>query len=190
MNTNYGTPVSTEEQKAEKIVSAMKTTAFLLGIIFVLIGLYCLFFKFESAFEIKNINNEITMEVYKSSYIPPFKEKDFVINNVKTTEVDPAQEKKSTVKYSVSVEDVNNNKTTLPIKSYSYRDQKNLSENINEAIRNNENFKCVDKKDFDKILALLFILIGLSELLISYLFFEKIVKPVLIQSINSSGNWN
>ena len=188
MNTNYGTPISTEEQKVDKIVFAMKITACLLGIIFVLIGVYHIFFKFESAFEIKNINSEISMEVYKRSYIPPFKEKDFVINNIKTSAVDPAQEKRSIVKYSISVEDVNNNKTNLPIKSYSYKDQKNLSEKINNAIKNNENFKFADKNNFDKILALLFILVGLSSLLISYLFLEKIVKPALIQNLKSSGN--
>ena len=59
------------------------------------------------------------MEVYKSSFIPPFKETDFVINNVKTTELDPAKEKRALgVRYSINVEDFNNNKTILPIISY------------------------------------------------------------------------
>ena len=59
---------------------------------------------------------------------------------------------------------------------------------INNAIKNNENFKFADKNKINKILALLFILVGLSSLLISYLFLEKIVKPALIQNLKSSGN--
>ena len=120
------------------------------------------------------------MEVYKSSFIPPFKEMDFVINNVKTTELDPAKEKRALgVRYSINVEDFNNNKTTLPIISYSYGRQKDLSEKMNNAIKNNENFKYTDKSSSDNMLGFLFLIIGLTDLLISFLIFEKILKKII-----------
>ena len=81
MNTNYKTPAAIEEEKFEKIIFFIKLTMYLCGIIFILFGLYTVCFNFQSISEIKNINNETVMEVYKSSLIPPFKEIDFVINN-------------------------------------------------------------------------------------------------------------
>ena len=186
MNTNYKTPAAIEEEKLEKIIFSIKLTMYLSGIIFILFGLYTVCFNFQSVSEIKNINNETVMEVYKSSLIPPFKEIDFVINNVKTTELDPAKEKRTLVSYSINVEDFNNNKTTLPITSYSYEKQKDLSEKMNNAIKNNENFKHVDKSSSDKMLGFLFICIGLTDLLISFLIFEKVLKKIIKKNLNSS----
>ena len=187
MNTNYKTPAAIEEEKLEKIIFSIKLTMYLSGIVFILFGLYTVCFNFQSVSEIKNINNETVMEVYKSSLIPPFKEIDFVINNVKTTELDPAKDKRALgVRYSIKVEDFNNNKTTLPITSYSYEKQKDLSEKMNNAIKNNENFKHVDKSSSDKMLGFLFICIGLTDLLISFLIFEKVLKKIIKKNLNSS----
>lgn len=191
MNTNYKTPAAIEEEKFEKIIFFIKLTMYLCGIIFILFGLYTVCFNFQSISEIKNINNETVMEVYKSSLIPPFKEIDFVINNVKTTELDPAKEKRALgVRYSINVEDFNNNKTTLPIISYSYERQKDLSEKMNNAIKSNENFKHVDKSSSDKMLGFLFICMGLTDLLIAFLIFEKILKKIIKKNLNPSQIYN
>lgn len=191
MNTNYKTPAAIEEEKFEKIIFLIKLTMYLSGVIFVLFGLYTIYFNFQSISEIKNINNKTVMEVYKSSYIPPFKGINFVINNVKTTELNPAKEKRALgVRYSIDVEDFNNNKTTLPIISYSYEKQKDLSEKMNNAIKNNENFKYVDKSSSDKMLGFLFFIIGLTDLLISFLIFEKVLKKIIKKKFNPSQIYN
>ena len=191
MNTNYKTPAAIEEEKFEKIIFLIKLSMYLSGIIFILFGLYTIYFNFQSISEIKNVNNETVMEVYKKSLIPPFKEIDFVINNIKTTELDPAKEKRALgVRYSINVEDFNNNKTILPIISYSYEKQKNLSEKMNNAIKNNENFKYVDKSGSDKMLSFLFFIIGLTDLLISFLIFEKVLKKIIKKNLNPSQIYN
>ena len=189
MNTTYKTPTAIDEEKF--VILLIKLTMYLSGIIFILFGLYTIYFNFQSVSEIKNVNNETVMEVYKSSLIPPFKEIDFVISNVKSTELDPAKEKRALgVRYSINVEDFNNNKTTLPIISYSYERQKDLSEKMNNAIKSNENFVHTDKSDSDKMLGFLFVCMGLIDLLIAFLILEKILKKIIKKNLNPSQIYN
>lgn len=39
------------------------------------------------------------------------------------------------------------------------------------------------KSDSDKIVGFLFVFVGLMSFLIAYLFFEKLLKPILLQSL-------
>ena len=182
MNMTYETPASIEEYKIKKSIAIIKITLYSSGIMLLLIGLYLSCFNFEAALELKTVNNEQIMEVYKKSYIPPFKEIDFIINNVKTTSLNPAEEKRSVgVKYSIDVENYNNHKIKLPIISYSYRDQRDLSDKINNAIQNNENFAYVYKFELDNMIGLIFIFIAFIDLLITSILFDKLLKPIILK---------
>ena len=173
MNTDF------EEQffapkKIKKLIDILKISFIIAGILLFLIGFYFVYAKFDSAFEIKHVNEGNILQVYKQSYIPPFKTLDFVMNNAKRAILNSEKETGSTKKYFIEIENYNNNKTKLSDSSYLYYSQKDLSKRINNAIQNNENFSYINKPRIYKIMGFVFIFMSFVTLLVTFIVFKKL----------------
>ena len=163
---------------ADYILFIIKISIYASAILFCIIALY-FFSSFKVYFEVKNTSETCIVQFYKNSFIPPFfKEKDLLIEDVKSSDIKVIEQSKLK-KYVLEIINYNNDKIETPVYFYSIDDCKILSNKINESVLNKTDFKYVDKYSTNNIVAFLFIFIAIIEILFVLFVLKKIQASLL-----------
>ena len=116
--------------------------------IFILIGLYFISIGiFPVEIKIEHFNNESVAKIHKKSGIPPFKDINITVSNLKQAIIGTSRSSKGGTTYRVELESYNGIKT--PVMAYyssGYRAKQNLQDKINESIRKKIEFKYTIKQ--------------------------------------------
>lgn len=140
-------------------------------LIFILIGLY--FFLvgiFPIQVEISPAETGMKAQIHRKSMIPPFKNIDIIIPNVKQASVNVSRSSNGQITYRVELEDFQGYR--FPLSSYfssGYHSKVILQDKINASIRNRIEFK-------DTIYQLFFVFFGLIFIIIPLLILIAVSK--------------
>ena len=129
--------------------------------IFIFIGLYftvngCLPIKIK----INNIDNVATAQIHRKSILPPFKDVNINMPNVKLAVVTSSRSSKGGATYRVELEAYNGQR--FPITNYyssGYTSKARLQDKINSAIQNKSDFDYIVRQPFMIFFGLIFMLI-------------------------------
>ena len=128
---------------------------------FILLGLYLLLMGlFPINIEINSSYNKTEVKIHKKSAVPPFKDIDIVIPNVKQAVIGSSRSSKGGTTYRVEFETFDGKK--IPITSYyssGYVPKEKLQKSINKAIQDRTEYKHVIRQTFLLIFGLIFTLI-------------------------------
>ena len=130
-----------------------------IGIYFVILGIFPTYFE---------INSSAEAQIHRKSMLPPFKNIDIVVSNVKQAIIGQSRTSKGGTTYRVEIEDYNGKRT--PITSYyssGYNSKEFLKNNINRAIKDRTEYNHVIKQHGFKIVGLFFIIIPMLILFAS-----------------------
>ncbi|WP_413853582.1 hypothetical protein [Candidatus Ruminimicrobium bovinum] len=126
--------------------------------IFILIGFYCtLIGCLPVKIKINNVNDVATAQIHKKSVVPPFKDVNINISNLKLAVVTSSRSSKGGTTYRVELETYNGQR--YPVTFYyssGYSSKAKLQDKINEAIRNKTDFDYTVRQVFMIIFGLIF----------------------------------
>jgi len=129
--------------------------------IFIFTGLYftingCLPIKIK----INNIDNVATAQIHRKSILPPFKDVNINMPNVKLAVVTSSRSSKGGATYRVELEAYNGQR--FPVTNYyssGYTSKAKLQDKINSAIQNKSDFDYIVRQPFMIVFGLIFMLI-------------------------------
>ena len=129
--------------------------------IFVFVGLYfTLMGCLPVEIKINNVNNVAAAQIHKKSIMPPFKDVNINVPNVKLAVLTTSRTSKGGTTYRVELETYNGQR--YPITFYyssGYTSKTKLQDKINEAIKNKTDFNYTARESFMIIFGLIFMLI-------------------------------
>ena len=129
--------------------------------IFIFVGLYFLLNgSMPVEVKISNVNNVTTAQIHRKSIIPPFKDININMPNVKLAVITSSRTSKGGTTYRVELEAYNGQR--FPITYYytsGYSSKANLQDKINFAIQNKTDFHYVVRQYFMMIFGFIFMLI-------------------------------
>ena len=141
--------------KTSKIVISLYLSIFIfIGLFFTVNG--CLPIKIK----INNIDNVATAQIHRKSILPPFKDVNINMPNVKLAVVTSSRSSKGGATYRVELEAYNGQR--FPITNYyssGYTSKAKLQDKINSAIQNKSDFDYIVRQPFMIVFGLIFMLI-------------------------------
>ena len=155
---------------------------------FILIGLYLLMVGiFPINLKVTPLDNRTEIQIHKKSAIPPFKDIDIVIPNVKQAVIGSSRSSKGGTTYRVELESYDGKR--IPITSYyssGYSSKEMLQQSINKAINNRSVYERVIRQFGLLIFGFIFTVIP-SIMLIGFIFSPKNTAKQKIQSQHQKG---
>ena len=154
--------------------------------IFIFVGFYftvmgCLPVKLK----ISNVNDVTTAQIHRQSMMPPFKDVNIYMPNVKLAVVTTSRTSKGGTTYRVELEAYNGQR--FPVTYYytsGYSSKAKLQDKINTAIRNKADFNYVVRQHFMIFFGLIFMLI---PSVMMYVFFKQKKTDLKTQQIDTSA---
>lgn len=143
-----------------------KQTPISVLVLFFLIGLYAFFIGVVPIkVEINSTNAGVQAQIHRISMIPPFKDINIMIPNLKQAVITTSRSSKGGTTYRVELEDFKGYR--YPITSYyssGYRSKARLQDTINNSIRNRAEYKNTFRQPFFIFFGLFFIFVSLLVL--------------------------
>ena len=137
--------------------------------LFFLIGLYSFFIGVSPVkVEISPASTGSQAKIHRQSVIPPFKDINILIPNLKQAIITSSRTSKGGTTYRVELEDFKGYR--YPITSFyssGYNSKANLQDRINDSIRNRTEYKNTFRQPFFMLFGLFFILVSLITLKVS-----------------------
>ena len=134
--------------------------------LFFIIGLYAfLIGVFPISVEINSTSSGSQAQIHRKSMIPPFKDINIMIPNLKQAVITTSRSSKGGTTYRVELEDFKGYR--YPITSYyssGYRSKARLQDTINNSIRNRAEYKNTFRQPFFMFFGLFFIFVSLLVL--------------------------
>lgn len=134
--------------------------------LFFIIGLYAfLIGVFPISVEINSTSSGSQAQIHRKSMIPPFKDINIMIPNLKQAVITTSRTSKGGTTYRVELEDFKGYR--YPITSYyssGYRSKARLQDTINNSIRNRAEYKNTFRQPFFMLFGLFFIFVSLLVL--------------------------
>ena len=155
---------------------------------FILMGLYLLLLGlFPINMEITPFSDRTEVQIHKKSAIPPFKNLDIVIPNVKQAVIGSSRSSKGGTTYRVELESYDGNR--IPITSYyssGYASKETLQKTINNAINNKTKYKSVIRQFSFLIFGFIFTMIP-SVMLMGFISASKKTTKQNAQAQHQKG---
>ena len=143
-----------------------KQTPISVVLLFFLIGLHAFFIGVVPIkVEINSTNAGSQAQIHRKSMIPPFKDINIMIPNLKQAVITTSRSSKGGTTYRVELEDFKGYR--YPITSYyssGYRSKARLQDTINNSIRNRAEYKNTFRQPFFMLFGLFFIFVSLLVL--------------------------
>ncbi|WP_372519043.1 hypothetical protein [Candidatus Ruminimicrobiellum ovillum] len=137
-------------------------------LLFILIGLYfCIVGSFPVKIEIKKLQSVTEAQIHRKSMIPPFKNIDLIIPNLKQAVITSSRSSKGQASYRVELEGYNG--YLYPVTTYyssGYNSKLSLQTQINNAIKNGTDFNHTICQTFFLFFGALFVTIPLLMLFV------------------------
>lgn len=134
--------------------------------LFFIIGLYAFLIGiFPISVEINSTSSGSQAQIHRKSMIPPFKDINIMIPNLKQAVITTSRSSKGGTTYRVELEDFKGYR--YPITSYyssGYRSKARLQDTINNSIRNRAEYKNTFRQPFFMFFGLFFIFVSLLVL--------------------------
>jgi hypothetical protein len=116
--------------------------------VFILVFAYFVFLSFFPIdFEVNHTDTESFAHIHRKSMIPPFKDIDITVNNLKQAIITTSKGSKGKTNYRVELESFNGERTpVMPYYSSSYFSKRKLQDQINSSLSTKTPFKIIIKQ--------------------------------------------